>query len=185
MLEMKLRGLLDEQRRLDEGSHRLATEWRTQVRDADGWFLQAVLAGGQRAVRLAAPAAHCDVGVSWDTVMGIRVPTSADYRPPPPAETEVDTVAAVALAREAYRLALSTGVRHAAALAATRTVAREVVTTRRRLRALNDHWLPRLQAELHALELTLEELERAEDGIRRRAARPTDGPGKRPTRSPR
>jgi vacuolar-type H+-ATPase subunit D/Vma8 len=76
-------------------------------------------------------------------------------------------------------------VRYAAALAATRTVAREVATTRRRLRALNEHWLPRLRAELHALELTLEELERAEDGIRRRASRTADdGMRKRPTRSP-
>lgn len=65
--------------------------------------------------------------------------------------------------------------RFAAALAAARTLGREIDTTRRLLRALDDRWLPRLRAELHALELDLEEHERAEDRVRRRAARGTSG----------
>jgi V/A-type H+-transporting ATPase subunit D len=169
LLELKLRSLLDEQRRLEGEARDLAARWRTQVREADEWLLRTVLAGGGRAVRLAAPAGPGDVVLGWDTVMGVRIPTSARYRPPPAAEAEVDTVAAVVPAREAYRRALATGVRHAAALAAARAVAREVATTRRRLRALDERWLPRLRAELHALELELEELERMEDGTRRRA----------------
>lgn len=171
LLELKLRNLVVEQRKFQEESRVLAAQWRTHVRDADDWLLRTTLAGGQRAVRLAAPDAPGEVVLGWDTLMGIRIPASAHYRPPPPAETEVDTVAAVVLAREAYRHALSTGVRHAAALAATLAVAREVATTRRRLRALDDRWLPRLRGELHALELDLEELERAEAGTRRRAGR--------------
>lgn len=169
LLELELRGLLDEQRRLQQESRELATRWRADVRDADEWMLRTVLTGGERAVRLATPAAPGDVVLGWDTVMGVRIPASARYRPPAPAETDVDTVAAVVVAREAYRRALATGVRHAVALAACRAVAREVTTTRHRLRALDERRLPRLRAELHALELDLEELERAEDGTRRRA----------------
>lgn len=174
LLELKVRALLDEQRRLADESRVLAERWRAQVRDADEWLLRTVLAGGRRAVRLAAPAAPGDATVGWATSMGVRYPDTAHYRPPPGTEAEVDTVASVVRAREAYRLALETAVQHAAALAATRAVAREVATSRRRLRALQERRLPDLRAELHALELDLEEHERAEDGTRRRASTASD-----------
>jgi V/A-type H+-transporting ATPase subunit D len=170
LLELKVRALLDEQRRLTDESEVLVGRWRAQVRDADEWLLRTVLAGGRRAVRLAAPAEPGDATVGWTTSMGVRYPDTASYLPPPSTEAEVDTGAAVVRAREAYRLALDTAVRHAAALGAAEAVAREVATSRRRLRALHERRLPDLRAELHALELDLEERERAEDGDRRRAS---------------
>ncbi len=48
-------------------------------------------------------------------------------------------------------------------------VAAEVVTTRGRLRAIEDRWVPELEAGLHALDAALDELERAE-GVRLRWA---------------
>jgi len=105
--------------------------------------------------------------------MGVRHPAHARYDAPgpDPADDHVDTGTAVVNARLAYGHAVEAGVRHAAALAATDAVAQEIATTRRRLRALHQRWLPRLAAELDAITLELEERERAEDVLRRRARR--------------
>jgi V/A-type H+-transporting ATPase subunit D len=81
----------------------------------------------------------------------------------------VSASAAVPLAAEAYRAALVAGVEHAVAAAAARVVAAEVTVTGGRLRAIEDRWVPELEAALHALELSLDELERG-DGVRLRWA---------------
>jgi len=56
-------------------------------------------------------------------------------------------------------------VAHAAALAARERVAAEVASTRTRLRAVEDHWRPRLEQALAELEASLAEQE-SEDGVR-------------------
>jgi V/A-type H+/Na+-transporting ATPase subunit D len=58
--------------------------------------------------------------------------------------------------------ALQAGVAHAAAREACRIVDAEVVEARRRLRALTDRWVPRLETALTELTRQLEETERAE-----------------------
>jgi len=59
-------------------------------------------------------------------------------------------------------------------LRAHQVVEAELVATRRRLRALEIRWIPRLTAALAQAELTLDELERA-DAVRvRRALSRTD-----------
>jgi len=52
---------------------------------------------------------------------------------------------------------------------AARVAAAEVVTTRGRLRAIEDRWVPELESALHTLDGALAELERAE-GVRLRWA---------------
>jgi V/A-type H+-transporting ATPase subunit D len=173
LLELKLHGLLEEQRRLQQVADQVAIRWRSTVREAEEWALRAALAGGRRSLRLATPPRPGAVTITWATTMGVRHPARARYDAPEPdpADGHVDTGTAVVHARQGYRDAVAAGVRHAAALAATDAVAREIATTRRRLRALNQRWLPRLDAELAAITLELEERERAEDALRRRARR--------------
>jgi V/A-type H+/Na+-transporting ATPase subunit D len=66
------------------------------------------------------------------------------------------------VAAAAYRNAMDAGVAHAAAVEACRIVNAEVAETRRRLHALSDRWVPRLESAITALTHQLEETERAE-----------------------
>jgi len=70
---------------------------------------------------------------------------------------------------QAAREALLAGVQAAAADEAVRRIEAEIAVTRRRLRALDDRWLPWLTDRLAALEISLEQAEH-EDGIRLRRA---------------
>jgi V/A-type H+-transporting ATPase subunit D len=105
--------------------------------------------------------------------MGVAHPTEVRWEPEP-APSHVDalthgpaTVSAVA----AHRVALEAAVRHAVDLAALRAVTHELTVTRRRLRAVTDRWIPRLEEALVRVQLGLEENERAEGvGLRRALA---------------
>lgn len=77
--------------------------------------------------------------------------------------------AAVVRAAQAYRIALRTAVQLAALLAARRTIDTEIAITRRRIRSLRQHWIPRLTEALAQVEFELAEQERAES-IRHRWA---------------
>jgi V/A-type H+-transporting ATPase subunit D len=171
LLDHKLRSLQQQQRRLHQRALATREQWQRVVHEADAWLLRAVLAGGQRSLRLATPTEKATVEITWTTTMGVRYPADAACRSPDPspARGELDTGTAVLNARNAHREALQAAVRHAAALAAVRAVEAEITTTRRRVRALNQRWIPQLQQALWRLELTLEEQERQDRLARRNA----------------
>ena len=82
--------------------------------------------------------------------------------------------AAIAPAAAAFRRALVAGVRTAAAQEAVRRLDAEIAVTRRRLRALEKRWLPRLRDELGRLELALEQAEQEDASRLHRAATTTE-----------
>lgn len=170
LLEQKLRTLREEQRRLSIRASRTGEQWTEHAADADTWGLRAALAGGERALRLATTTDLATVTISWTTSMGVAYPVEVAYEPPhrPPGVT-VDGGGALARAERAYRVALESAVRHAAAIEALRVVEREIATTRQRVRALDRRWIPQLRKAVAGLELALEEQERAESLTRRRA----------------
>ncbi|MDI9914446.1 V-type ATP synthase subunit D [Rhodococcus sp. IEGM 1379] len=163
LLDRKLRILhtrLDECRQRAE---RTAQQWESACRGADVWLLRGELLGGQRAVRLASTGRPADVEVIWEWLMGVRVPEEVNFMIgdraetlPPPGNT------AIVLATNAYRDAVAAAVRHAAADAALRVVQAEELSTRRRLRAITERWIPLLEGALSDLELALEEQDRTE-----------------------
>jgi V/A-type H+-transporting ATPase subunit D len=171
LLEQKLRVLRTAQQRLHGLAERAERDWVIAAADADVWGLRAGLAGGQRALRMAAARENAEVHLPWISVMGVRYPGDASCVPPTgePGDGVVAGNAAVVRARTAYDLALQAAVRHAATSAAVRVVDAEVATTRQRQRALRKHWIPRLGQALAELELALEEQDRAE-AVRRRWA---------------
>lgn len=170
LLERKLRILRGEQRRLRILAESTDRDWRRCADEARTWSLRAGLAGGQRSLRLATGREPAEATVTWTTVMGVRYPVQVDLVPPDP-DTAARIVGSAALvhARAAHVAAVRAAVRQATAQAALRVVDRELTATRVRVRALRRHWIPRLQAALHEVEMALEEQERAE-GIRRRHA---------------
>jgi V/A-type H+-transporting ATPase subunit D len=170
LLERKLRALHAERLRLAALARITEAEWRKTLREAETWLARGLAAGGHRALRLASDEERAVVTVTWTTTMGVRYPTSAAVEIPAlPRPAVAPGPSALVLARRAYEEAVRAAARHAVAGAALRAVTAEANATRRRVRALRHHWIPVLSRALAALELGLEELERAE-AVRRKAA---------------
>ena len=180
LLEHKLRILRTERERMALRQQRTSTAWQSASREASTWLLRGLLVGGERSVRLASAPALADVEIVWEQPMGVRYPAEATCTVPEPA-TDAPPVgnAALVTARELHRRALEAAVRQAAVEAAVRVLEAEERATRRRLRAIADRWIPRLEEALSEVQLELEEEEHA-DGVRLRwAARRRAGPGSR------
>lgn len=163
LLDQKLRLLHAERQRLRLHVERTGAVWEDAAHEADRWLVRGALLGGQRGIRLAGSPGTADVEVTWSYLMGVRYPSGVrctraadgpDAAPP-------DNAALVA-ARDAHRRAVEAAVTHAAAEAALRVLEAEEVATRRRLRAIEDRWIPRLQQALSQIQLGLEEQEHAE-----------------------
>jgi V/A-type H+-transporting ATPase subunit D len=180
LLESKLRVLQREQQRFHLQAERAAAEWRDSCREAQTWLVRAALLGGQRAIAAAVPDGLADAEVAWTVAMGVRHPRDAVVRSAVPAATAATPAnTALVVAAEAYRTALAAGARHAVVTEAVRRIDAEVLATRRRLRAVQDRWIPRLAEALHDVETALEELELAEGGRLRWAAARARGTGER------
>jgi V/A-type H+/Na+-transporting ATPase subunit D len=175
LLDRKLRILQAELGRRREAAELTRQEWERRCADAERLLLRAVLAGGQRAIRLAAEPGVADVQINYAVTTGVRHPAGATCVIPAPTSW---AGFAVAQARDAYRAALEAAVAHATAATALRLIDAETVVTRYRLRAVRDRWIPRLEQARAELIFALDELERA-DGAR--LSRAAAAPGPRPS----
>lgn len=170
LLDHKLRILRTERERLALQEERTAGAWEAASREASTWLLRGVLLGGERAVRLSSDRALAVVEVGWEQPMGVRHPTGATCAvPEQSAASPLTNNAAMVAARESHRRALQAAVQHAAVEAAVRVLEAEERATRRRVRAIEDRWIPRLREALAEVQLKLEEEEHA-DGVRLRWA---------------
>jgi V/A-type H+/Na+-transporting ATPase subunit D len=169
-LDQKLRILRTEQAAFALLLERTRPAWEEGCRDAELWLLRAALLGGQEALRPAPDDRFADVTVAWTTSMGTTYPADVSlvFPEPDPHTTPVATAALVETTA-AYRWALDAAVRHAVAQSAAEAIEAEVVTTRQRLRGVQDRWIPRLEAALGEMRLALDEAERTE-GVRLRWA---------------
>lgn len=180
LLEHKLHILRAERERLALQQERTSNAWEAASSEATTWLLRGVLLGGERAVRLSSDQALADVEIVWEQPMGVRYPAEATCAvPEPSADSSPMGNAALVTARECHRRALQAAVEHAVVEAAVHVLEVEERATRRRLRAIEDRWIPRLREALADVQFKLEEEEHA-DGVRLRWAsvRRTD-----PTRS--
>jgi V/A-type H+-transporting ATPase subunit D len=166
LLDRKLRILRGETDRLRSAAEQAAVQWERCCADAGRWLQRASLLGGQRAIRLAADGGGADITVTYRTVMGVRYPAGTSCVIPEPATWDGPVLAGTRLAQ---RAALEAAVRHAAAAEALRLVEAETLATQRRLRAIRQRWIPRLEEALSQLTLALEEQEIA-DAARLRLA---------------
>lgn len=171
LLDRKLRILRRELAVMRDYAARTEREWAQGCAEAEEWLLRSALLEGQRGSRLAAPGELAEVQISYTVTMGVRHPADGAYSPP---RTPVLWVApAAAEARRTCEAALEAAVRHAAAASALRTLDAETATTRQRLHAIRDRWIPRLEEARAELELTFDELERADAARLRMASRQT------------
>jgi V/A-type H+-transporting ATPase subunit D len=148
----------------------MAAEWESASREADSWLLRAVLLSGQRSVRLAAAPAPAEVRIAWQQSMGVRYPAEATGTVPAPSpDAPPPGNAALVAARDCYRRAVAAAVQQAAIETAVRVLEAQETATRRRLQAIEDRWIPRLQQALAELQFKLEEDEHT-DAVRLRWA---------------
>ncbi|MET0764211.1 MAG: V-type ATP synthase subunit D [Blastococcus sp.] len=160
LLHGKLRMLQLEQQRYHRQAEETAAEWAATCREAQMWLTRAALLGGRRAIAVAAPPEPAEVEVAWTVSMGVQHPREAVVRGGLPAETAaLPGNSALVQAAASHRTALRAAARHAAVTVAVLRIDAEVAATRRRMRAIEDRWIPRLADALQAVELGLEELE--------------------------
>lgn len=169
-LDLKLRILRTDQVRAALLVERTRPEWEEQCRAAGTWLLRAALLGGEAAVRPSGNVPPAEVSVVWTSSMGTSYPAEAVLViPEPDPHTTPLSSAGVIEARSAYCRALDAAVQHAVAEWASRAIDAEVLSTRQRLRGVQDRWVPRLDGALTRLRLALDEAEQA-DGVRLRWA---------------
>ena len=164
-LDRKLRILLSERRRLRVLLDGQRHDWSDAWRQAQTWLLRAALLGGEDSIRVAGARERPSASIQWETVMGVLYPVSISVQRGGDEPDRVWGNAALAPAQLALWRAVETGGRVAVTEEAIRRLEAEISLTRRRLRALDQRWLPRLGDALHDLELTLEQAEQ-EEGIR-------------------
>ena len=140
-------------RQVHETAGETAAGWGRCQAEAQTWLPRAALLNGERAIQPADDGQVADVRVSYATTMGIRRPETATCAIPLALTWDSPVLAR---ARQAHRAALKAAARHAAATAAVRMVDDEVRTTRYRLRAVKDRWIPSLEQTLAQVTFTIE-----------------------------
>jgi len=169
-----------EERRLATLEGLTRAEWDQRCRTAEGWMARALVMGGREALARGQLEQGTTVAtVRWQSSMGVTSPGEVvtELGPVP----ELTGPAALGPALDSYRDAIDAAVQHAASAAALTQVRAELDSTRRRLRAIRDRLVPRLEEALGALELQLDEVER-EEILRARWARAERGDGRRAVR---
>lgn len=162
LLHSKEKALERERVRLEGHASRTKLQWEERCRDARTWLLRARMLGasGELATLMARSPEPAELDTRWQTSMGITHPGRVDCTPGSP--PEVASTAALAPTIAGYRVALESAGRHAATSAALRLIDAELTNTRRRRRAIEERLIPRLETELHTLDLHLDEQDREE-----------------------
>ncbi|MGO9760904.1 MAG: V-type ATP synthase subunit D [Solirubrobacteraceae bacterium] len=165
LLSRKRQALLAEQRRLRDAATAAAGEWAQAIAEAERWLARsALLDDAGEIARIAPYAQHApELTVAWEPLMGIVRPRIAvlEQGPAPPISS-LGGSSALHYAALAYRRATRAAAAQAAAQIALEQVSHELATVARRARAIERRLIPRQEAELATLELSLEESEREE-----------------------
>ncbi|MBC9713894.1 V-type ATP synthase subunit D [Streptomyces sp. TRM66268-LWL] len=175
LLDQKLRILRSRHAELLRTQESAQERWHRRLREAESWLLRGLLLDGEEALDTLDFTRPAALAVVWTSTMGVRHPQSASCMTPERAPGALAPAnSALVHAEAAYREAVRAAAEYAAAREAARAVGAEVLSTRQRVRALQRHWIPRLQTALVRADLTLEQGEH-EDAVRRRwAARTLD-----------
>ncbi|WP_329268305.1 V-type ATP synthase subunit D [Streptomyces sp. NBC_01451] len=170
LLDRKLRILRARHAELLRAEHTARDHWHECLREAETWLRRGLLLGGEGSLDGPPPKRPAGLEVVWTSTMGVRHPRTASCTVPE-REPEALSPANTALihAEAAYAEAVRAAAEYAVARAAARAVGAEVLSTRRRVRALRRKLIPRLEQALARVELALEQSEH-EDAVRRRWA---------------
>jgi V/A-type H+-transporting ATPase subunit D len=172
LLRRKQQLLSREHRRLLQLREEAARSWAAASSEADRWATRVEAISGATTARLVGASTQgcAEVTITWRNTMGALHPDEARVVVPALDPMNRAVNAAVGPSSDAHQRALDVAARQAVVESALRAVETELVSTRRRLRAIERHRLPMLEGELRALTLRLDEIEREERLVTRWAA---------------
>jgi V/A-type H+-transporting ATPase subunit D len=163
LLDKKRRALLLEERRLRVLARETDAAWSEAARDAETWLSRAaVMAGESKLAMLEAVRPSARVAIRWRSTMGVTFASEADLDLGASPGFPAGGSAASDLALAAYRRAVGSAVKAAAARSALERVSTERAVTGRRQRAVERRWMPALEAAAARLSAALDDLEREE-----------------------
>lgn len=163
LLDRKRHALLREQARVRQEAADARQGWEDAAALLTLWSARAAMLDG--AGRLELLARHVEqpasLRLAWSNLMGARIPSieRITVPDPPPLSALGGSSAAVLLARAACE-ATRAAARHAAAERAQAEISAELARAARRLRALQDRWIPQHEQALAKLDLALDESQR-------------------------
>jgi V/A-type H+-transporting ATPase subunit D len=172
LLGRKQQLLSREHRRLLQLREEAARSWAAASSEADRWATRVEAISGATTARLVGASTQgcAEVTITWRNTMGALHPDEARVVVPALDPMNRAVNAAVGPSSDAHQRALDAAARQAVVESALRAIETELVSTRRRLRAIERHRLPMLEGELRALTLRLDEVEREERLVTRWAA---------------
>lgn len=167
LLDRKQHILADEIERLELFAERSRQSWEARARVAATWLLRSAVLDGRDRIEAAAAEGSASVKVTWGGAMGVRYPEDTEVMLPP--ERHPGGSSALSYAAHAHRDALADAAGCAAASRAQLLLSTELRMTRMRQRALENTWIPRLEATLVTIQRKLDEQE-LEESLRVRWA---------------
>lgn len=167
VLEEKRRVLLRRREQLALEVAEARREWERLAGEAGELHQRALVLSGARRFRVAVfyGGGRADVRVQWRNLLGVSLPDAAEVSFTEPIDlVPFGATLPLVLAAGAHRRALTAAAQYARVREAHRRVSEEAKRTARRLRAIEQRWIPRHEQALARLELTLDELEREDSG---------------------
>jgi len=160
LLDRKRQALLRRQQHVRKEVAEARREWHDAATQAALWTARASMLDGP--CRLDLLARHVDgrasVELSWSNLMGARIPMADDVvLPDVPALSALGGSSAAVITAHACREAARAAVRCAIAERADAELSAELVRAARRLRALQQRWIPQHEAALARLDLVIDE----------------------------
>jgi len=167
LLDRKQHILADEFERLELFAEHSRREWEDLASIAATWLHRSAEMDGRDRVRAAAADKPAIVEVNWGGAMGVSYPENVTVQLPP--ERHPGGSSALSYAAQSHRDSLVAAATCAAARRAMLLVSAELTTTRLRQRAIENTWIPRLEAKLISIQGQLDEQE-LEESLRVRWA---------------
>lgn len=167
LLDRKQHILADELERLELFAEHSRREWEDLASIAATWLHRSAEMDGRDRIRAAAADKPAIVEVNWGGAMGVSYPENVTVQLPP--ERHPGGSSALSYAAQSHRDSLVAAATCAAARRAMLLVSAELTTTRLRQRAIENTWIPRLEAKLISIQGQLDQQE-LEESLRVRWA---------------
>ena len=163
LLDRKRHALLRERERVRAEAADARAAWEEAATQAALWSDRMAVLDGAGRLELLARHVHekASLEVSWSNLMGARIPAiEAAAVPDPPAIAALGGSSAAVIAARSCCEGVRAAARYAVAQRAERELTDELARDGRRLRALQDRWIPQHEAALARLDLALDESQR-------------------------
>ena len=163
LLDRKRQVLLREQQRLRTELQDAQLTWSAAAANVERWTVRSAIVDGSGRLGMLARHVHghAELELSWSNLMGARLPAARRVElPEPPPLSALGASAATVLLERACRDATMAAVRCAVAERAEAEVSAELARAIRRLRALENRWIPQHEQALAQLDLALDESQR-------------------------